>query len=59
MISGAGGNDRISAGPGRDTIRVAGGGRDRGNCGPGIDRVTADRRDVVSSSCERVTRRRR
>ena len=55
-ISGGGGRDTVSAGAGRDRVDVAGGGRDSVSCGSGDDVIRADRRDRVSSNCERVIR---
>lgn len=56
VINGGPGNDRISAGRGRDTIRVDGRGRDRVDCGPGVDHVVADRSDSLRN-CEVVNGR--
>ena len=58
-LTGGAGKDRVSGGAGNDRIFVRDGQRDRVNCGSGgRDRVTADRRDRVSRSCERVSRKR-
>jgi RTX calcium-binding nonapeptide repeat (4 copies) len=63
MLSGAGGNDRIVGGPGvdllsggdgKDVLRAADATRDVVRCGAGRDRAVVDRKDSVSSSCERV-----
>jgi hypothetical protein len=45
----------FTAGPGNDTINVAGGGRDVVFCGPGVDGVVADATDRLVG-CERVKR---
>ena len=67
FLSGGSGKDRLIGGPGRnryqggpgnDFIRSANGVRELVDCGFGRDRVTADRRDVLSG-CERVKRVRR
>ena len=55
-VYGGGGRDTVSAGAGRDRVDVAGGGRDSVSCGSGRDVVRADRRDRVSTNCERVIR---
>jgi hypothetical protein len=52
-------SDVVLAASGNDVIRLRGGGRDAVACGPGRDTVYADRRDVVSSDCERVLRAKR
>jgi len=44
---------------GNDLIRARDGRREYIDCGRGRDRVVADARDVVTSTCEVVTRRRR
>jgi Ca2+-binding RTX toxin-like protein len=63
-MSGGGGNDRITTGPGlnryaggagSDVIDARNGRRELVSCGSGRDRVRADRRDRVSG-CERVSR---
>jgi hypothetical protein len=63
VLSGARGNDRIVGGPGvdllsggvgKDVLRAADGTRDVVRCGAGRDRAVVDRKDSVSSSCERV-----
>jgi Ca2+-binding RTX toxin-like protein len=63
VLSGAGGNDRIVGGPGvdllsggdgKDALRAADATRDVIRCGAGRDRAVVDRKDSVSSSCERV-----
>jgi Ca2+-binding RTX toxin-like protein len=56
-ISAGGGSNKIDGGTGNDRISAANGRRDVIVCGKGRDRVTADRRDRVSRTCERVTRR--
>jgi Ca2+-binding RTX toxin-like protein len=48
------GRDRVKGGPGHDGIVVQGGGVDAISCGPGFDRAIVDRKDRVSSSCERL-----
>jgi RTX calcium-binding nonapeptide repeat (4 copies) len=53
-LRGGQGRDRIGGGAGSDRIDAADGRRDRIRCGPGRDRVTADRKDRVAGSCERV-----
>ena len=53
------GTDKVSAGPGRDKIDAANGRKNRIRCGSGRDEVKADRTDVVSRDCERVSRLRR
>jgi hypothetical protein len=55
-ITGGPGADRISAGAGNDVIAAKDGARDRINCGSGTDTVTADRKDRVSRTCEKVRR---
>jgi Ca2+-binding RTX toxin-like protein len=58
-LNGEGGRDRVFGGGGNDRIGAADGKRDRINCGKGRkDRVVADKRDRVSSNCEKVTRKR-
>ncbi|HET8528758.1 MAG TPA: hypothetical protein VFL60_07600 [Gaiellaceae bacterium] len=57
VITGGAGADRIYGGPGSDTIDAADGERDFVDCGPGNDHVIADLVDVVSKSCELVTRK--
>jgi CSLREA domain-containing protein len=52
-LSGGGGKDRLKGGPGKDKL-VGGGGKDRINCGGGKDKVTAQAKDKVSASCEKV-----
>jgi hypothetical protein len=52
-LSGGGGKDRLKGGPGKDKL-TGGGGKDRLNCGGGKDTVTAQPRDKVSRSCEKV-----
>lgn len=56
-IDGGSGRDRVSGGSGNDKIDVRDGQTDTVRCGPGRDEVTADRRDIVSSDCERVKRK--
>jgi Ca2+-binding RTX toxin-like protein len=65
-LRGGDGNDRIHGGRGQDTIAAQGGDdrifardgeRDVIDCGPGSDRVRADMKDVVDTSCEQVHRR--
>jgi hypothetical protein len=67
LLSGGSGNDRLVGGPGRnrleagagnDSINSGNGVRDFVDCGFGRDRITADRRDVLSG-CEVVRRVRR
>ncbi|MGH2980038.1 MAG: hypothetical protein ACRDLQ_10455 [Solirubrobacterales bacterium] len=67
FLSGGSGKDRLVGGPGRnryeagsgnDSIKSANGVREKVDCGFGRDRVTADRRDILSG-CERVKRVRR
>lgn len=55
-ITGGPGLDRISAGVGNDVIAAKDGAKDRIKCGPGQDTVTADRKDVISRTCEKVRR---
>ncbi len=50
------GNDSVVGGDGDDAIRTTDGFADRVKCGPGNDTATADQLDVVSDSCENVTR---
>ena len=57
-INGNSGRDRITGNSGNDRITSRDSSRDRVNCGRGRDRVLADRRDIVSGNCERVSRRR-
>ena len=61
-LSGGSGHDRLVGGPGRNRIEAGGGSdsinsangvREMVDCGFGRDRVTADRRDILSG-CERV-----
>jgi CSLREA domain-containing protein len=52
-LKGGGGKDRLKGGPGKDKL-VGGGGKDRFNCGGGKDKVTAQEKDKVSASCEKV-----
>jgi hypothetical protein len=52
-LSGGGGKDRLKGGPGKDKLK-GGGGKDRFNCGGGKDKVTAQEKDKVSASCEKV-----
>jgi hypothetical protein len=65
-LYGGSGNDRLFGGPGRDLLEGGTGNdvisardrmRDTIRCGKGRDTVTADRMDIVSRDCERVTRR--
>lgn len=56
-IDGRAGPDLIVAGAGNDRIAAGDGTRDRIVCGPGRDVVSADRRDLVASDCESVSRR--
>jgi Ca2+-binding RTX toxin-like protein len=64
-LSGQGGKDRLKGGPGKDRLKggpgkdklVGGGGKDRFNCGGGKDKVTAQAKDKVSASCEKVVER--
>ena len=55
-IEGGGGNDSMSGGDGNDALRSADGFADVVKCGPGSDSAIADTLDVVSNSCESVTR---
>jgi Ca2+-binding RTX toxin-like protein len=65
-INGGDGNDVINGGPGKDDMQ-GGAGNDRIyardgevdhiGCSTGRDRVRADRIDIVSLDCERVSRR--
>jgi Ca2+-binding RTX toxin-like protein len=48
------GKDRVKGGPGHDGIVVQGGGTDAVSCGPGFDRAIVDRKDEVSTGCERL-----
>jgi hypothetical protein len=59
VLVGGGGSNRLDGGAGNDRISSANGRRDVVVCGKGRDRVTADRQDRVSRTCERVARRRR
>jgi hypothetical protein len=52
LIVGGPGRDRLVGGRGADTIRARDGAVDTINCGPGRDRVSADRKDRISSNCE-------
>lgn len=54
-LGGGPGNDRILGGSGNDVV-ASGAGVDVVGCGSGRDTVIADRRDRVSSDCERVVR---
>jgi hypothetical protein len=56
-ITGGSGANRLDGGSGNDRISAFNKRRDVITCGKGRDRVTADRRDKVSRTCERVTRR--
>ena len=56
-MDGNSGADRITGNSGNDRITSLDNSRDRVDCGTGSDSVLADRRDVVSRSCERVRRR--
>jgi Ca2+-binding RTX toxin-like protein len=49
--------DTLTGGLGNDSFHVRDGEADRVNCGAGYDVVIADRRDIVTSACERVVRR--
>ena len=55
-ISGGSGHDKLSGGAGNDRINARDGHRDRVTCGSGRDSVRADRSDVVSKDCEKVSR---
>jgi Ca2+-binding RTX toxin-like protein len=55
-LSGGGGKDKLKGGPGKDKLK-GGGGKDRFNCGGGQDKVTAQAKDRVSGSCEKVVER--
>ena len=52
-----GATDILYGGAGTDVINPANkpAGKDLVSCGPGVDRVLADRKDVISPDCERVT----
>jgi hypothetical protein len=52
-----GATDLLSGGAGTDVLNPANkpAGKDLVSCGPGVDRVLADRKDVISPDCERVT----
>jgi Ca2+-binding RTX toxin-like protein len=56
VLDGGGGNDAILGQAGDDTITSRDGRTDVVSCGAGTDTVVADRRDIVSSDCESVTR---
>ena len=49
--------DKVSGGPGNDTVKVKDGVRDRVTCGGGRDTVVADKKDKVAKDCEVVRRR--
>jgi hypothetical protein len=55
-ISGGGGSDILEGGPQDDAIDSRDGSQDTVLCGGGTDTVQADTRDIVSASCENVTR---
>jgi Ca2+-binding RTX toxin-like protein len=55
-ITGGEGSDVLEGGPLADTIRARDGSPDTVLCGAGIDTVEADTLDVVSTTCENVTR---
>lgn len=57
FLSGGPGRDVLDGGPGDDRISAEYDTRDRVTCGPGFDTVTADPVDVVSPTCELVSRR--
>ena len=51
------GADLLEGGPGNDTIRARDGIHDTIRCGTGRDTVAADRTDLITPGCEKVTRR--
>lgn len=55
-LTGGGGHDRLDGGSGNDNLQDRDGRRDHMNGGAGRDRCLADRVDVVSRNCERITR---
>ena len=55
-IDGLLGNDSLVGGDGNDTLRSADAFADRLKCGPGTDTAEADTLDVISDTCENVTR---
>ena len=54
FLLGESGADRLSGGPGNDSIDALDGRRDTIACGPGVDAVLADARDVIGIDCDRV-----
>jgi Ca2+-binding RTX toxin-like protein len=56
VLDGGGGNDAILGQGGDDTITSRDERTDVVSCGAGTDTVVADRRDIVASDCESVTR---
>ena len=54
QLDGGGGSDVISGDDGADTIGARDGSIDVVRCGDGADTVSADRRDLVSRTCETV-----
>jgi Ca2+-binding RTX toxin-like protein len=55
QIDGGGGSDVLSGQDGADSIAARDGSIDVVRCGDGADTVTADRRDLVSRTCETVS----
>jgi len=55
-LTGGSGADRLDGGSGNDTLLDRDGRRDFMDGGTGRDRCTADRRDAVGRTCERITR---
>ena len=56
-LLGGPGTDLLDGGPGNDTINARDRQRDTIHCGPGKDTLTADRTDLITPGCEKVTRR--
>ena len=54
LLIGGPGADLLSAGDGNDVVQAADGTRDTVSCGAGVDRATVDKKDRVSSNCEKV-----
>ena len=57
VISGSEQANRLSGGPGDDTLNAYAGGTDTLECGPGTDSVVVDETDMVATDCEQVDRR--
>jgi Ca2+-binding RTX toxin-like protein len=55
QLDGGGGSDVLSGQDGADSIGARDGSIDLVRCGDGADTVTADRRDLVSRTCETVS----